>query len=144
MDEIKSISDIIDDNFIESNFNDSLYVYIGDIKSFPITHYNGIALDRDNIMCLKYNKGVGFEKHSHVKIDDSHIYDLIIFPPISLLPEKFKGGDLIIYHDDHIERIRVDNLEKWLVVRLDLEVPHEVEAVEYGIRYSFKYEIYSD
>lgn len=140
--EITSIEDIIDvseENFVDSNFSNGLFVYAGVIKCFPTLDVN---LDIDNIMCLKYATHSSFEKHSHVKITDSHLYDLIIFPPISLLPIPFKGGDLIIHHNDKKEIIKVDNLNEWKIVKLDLGIPHEVTEITKGIRYSFKYEVY--
>lgn len=93
-------------------------------------------------MCLRYSVGSSFNKHSHLKISNDHLGDMIIFPPIHLLPIQFKGGNLIIYHEDKIEIIEVDSLTEWKVVRLNLNIPHEVSEVTEGIRYSFKFDIY--
>ena len=135
-----SLDDIIDyDQFIDSNLNDdhSLSVYIGDIKWFPDLDPR---INTDELLCLRYKKGMGFGKHSHIKIMDDHFGDLIIFPPSHF--SQFKGGDLIIYHEDHTEIIQTDNLNEWKVVELKLYVPHEVTPITKGVRYSFKMDLY--
>lgn len=137
-----TIDDIIDkDEFINSNLNSdgSLSIYIGEIKNFPNLDPR---INIDEILCLRYNKGVGFKKHTHIKITDNHLGDIIIFPPSSLSP--FKGGDLIIYHEDRTEIIKTDNLTEWKIVELKLGVPHEVTEIEEGIRYSFKFDLFSE
>lgn len=126
-------SNIVDD--------ESLYVYTGEIKDFPDIDNRVI---KEDLLVLKYIKGNGFPKHSHLKITDEHIGDLIIFPPISILPESFTGGDLIVYHDTGLEIIRTDNLTEWKVVFLKLGIPHEVTPITHGIRYAFKYDIFNE
>lgn len=138
---VTSIFEIIEeDNFINSGFNDSLSFYLGEIKNFPDLDPR---IKINELLCLRYNEGVGFEKHTHIKITDNHIGDMIIFPPVSLLKEKFTGGDLIIYHEDEkLEIIRTDNLTEWKIVELKLGIPHEVTPIKEGIRYSFKFDLY--
>lgn len=144
MRKIETIDQIIDlDMFIKSNIVDdrSLDIYTGVVRNFPEIDSRIIL---DNLLALKYNPGEGFPKHSHIKISDEHIGDMIIFPPVSILPEPFVGGDLVIYYDDRTEVIKVDNLNEWKAVYLELNIPHEVTPVLSGTRYSFKYDLFND
>ena len=135
-----------DTKFIQSGILDdnSLYFYIGDYIKLPVElEIFGKRINQDNLLCLKYLTGKGFYKHNHLKINEHHLGDVIIFPPSNLLKEKLEGGDLIIY-DNPTKIIKVSELEEWKVIFLPLMVEHEVTEITRGIRYSFKYDLYDD
>jgi hypothetical protein len=96
---------------------------------------------KENILVLKYLTGSIFKKHSHFKIDDNHVGDLILFPPIGLY-SRFIGGDLNIYFNNREINFQSDSLLEWTAIFLPLEVPHDVSKIIEGIRYSFKFDLY--
>jgi hypothetical protein len=96
---------------------------------------------KEDILILKYCKGAVFEKHSHLKINENHIGDLILFPPIEIY-SNFIGGDLILYFDNTILRYEPSKMENWTGIFLPLGIEHSVEEVISGIRYSFKIDLY--
>ena len=115
-----------------------MYVYTGqfDIDIIPKLEYE---IDIDKLLLLKYVEGSSFPIHTHTKITDNHLGDLIIYSP----NQDFSGGDLIIHHHDHKEIVTTSNLKEWKCVFLPLSIPHEVTPITSGVRYSFKYELYS-
>jgi len=100
-------------------------------------------LVKDNPLIIKYTEGSFYEKHKHSKIDDNHVGDVILYPPVDLY-SQFTGGDLTIHFDDHDFIFSTDNLTEWYAVYLPLEIDHSVSKIDTGTRYSFKFELYRD
>lgn len=100
----------------------------------------GYKINKEDLMLLKYAEGSKFEIHSHMKVTDNHLGDLIIFPP----NQKLIGGDLVIYFPDEIKVIEVSQIKEWTCIFLPLMIPHEVRKIISGVRYSFKYDLYED
>lgn len=106
--------------FIKTSINSDSSLYVGITESYklPISEFEGYKIDKIKILCLCYEVGVGFHKHSHIPIDKSHLFDFIIYPPSN---NSFEGGDLIIYHKTHTEIINTDKLNEWKVVKLNMK-----------------------
>lgn len=76
---------------------DKMDLYIGDESfNFDLIHKTEV----NDCMVLKYNTGCQFIRHKHLKLADNHIGDIIVLPPVHLLPAPFTGDDLILYEEE--------------------------------------------
>ena len=147
-----NIEDFLDKTLWIPGPIESCDIYLGELEKDQLKEYLLDLWDEEydinDLLIIRYNVGKGFPLHVHSKITDTHLGDIVIYPPSYFLSEELIGGDLVIYNSiDPFEekmRVEVSKLKVWTKIFIPIGVYHEVEPIISGMRYTFKFDIYSD
>jgi len=84
---------------------------------------------------VKYDQGGFMKRHADNKSSKELAGRLVFIPPAKLKGCKYECGGLTLYYKYQNHHVNQDE-EKWTIVFLPYSVPHEVNTVASGTRYS--------